>query len=69
MRLSGKYNFENLRDCIQGNFGCLYDKENNYYIVQAWFLTAIIRPKDSIELFLGSSKSETQVEIGKISLS
>lgn len=68
MRLLGKYTFETLRDCMQGTFSCIHNQEENYYVLQAWFITAIIRPKQSIELFIGSSKSETQIEIGKITL-
>ena len=69
MRLLGKYTFETLRDCFQGVFTCQHNVEQNYYVVQAWYLTAIIRPKDSIELYLGTHNNETQIELGKINLS
>ena len=69
MRLLGKYSFETLRDCMQGVFTCIHNSEDNTYTVQAWFLTAVIKPHESIILYISSSKDDTLVEIGKITLS
>ena len=69
MRLLGKYTFERLRDCMQGAFSCIHDIEADTYTVQAWFLTCVIKPHDSMIIYITSSKDDSLTEIGKITLS
>lgn len=68
-RLFGKYSFETLRDCMQGTFTCNHDITKDEYIIQAWFITLIIKPHNSITIYISSSKDEALIEIGKITLS
>ena len=70
MILFGKYAFDRLRDTFQGifEFQVLNGEAPGtvVYLLELWQIRFVIRPNESLELYLNSNKDQRYIKLGKI---
>lgn len=64
MRLFGKYNFDTMRDCLQGYFS--FRKDGDEYVVHAWLLRVRIVPDSRLRIDIKSGND--YINIGNVAM-
>lgn len=67
MRLLGKYDFEHLRNCLQGVFE--FYATGDFYVLELWQLRFTILPKSYVEISINQGQNKPYKSLGKFFLS